>query len=104
MHINSGIPNCAFYKAAKNLGGPAWASAGVIWYAALKVLPGKPSATTFQDLADTTNEIARRLHEDGSKREAVYNAWKDVGIEPRVLEGRNAIKLLIKCSLTFPFL
>jgi Zn-dependent metalloprotease len=96
VHINSGIPNHAFYKAAKNLGGPAWASAGVVWYAALKVLPGKPRATTFQDLADTTNEIARRLFDDDSKRRAVYNAWKDVGLEPHVLEGKEAINLVIK--------
>jgi Zn-dependent metalloprotease len=95
VHINSGIPNHAFYKAAKNLGGPAWPSAGVIWYAALKVLPGKPSATTFQDLANTTNEIARRLYDDDSKREAVYNAWKDVGIQPHTLKGKEAINLLV---------
>jgi Zn-dependent metalloprotease len=96
VHMNSGIPNHAFYKAAKNIGGPAWSSAGVVWYAALKVLPGKPSTTTFQDLANTTNEIASRLFNDDSKRKAVYNAWKDVGIEPHVLEGKEAINLLVK--------
>lgn len=96
VHINSGIPNCAFCKAAKYLGGYAWESVGVIWYAALKVLPGKPGATTFQNLANTTTEIARLLFDgDPKKREAVYNAWKEVGIEPQILKGKEFVNLLI---------
>ena len=35
VHINSGIPNHAFFLAATILGGFAWERAGKIWYAAL---------------------------------------------------------------------
>ena len=35
VHINSGIPNFAFYVAAYNMGGYAWEKAGRIWYAVL---------------------------------------------------------------------
>jgi Zn-dependent metalloprotease len=35
VHINSGIPNFAFYIAAYNMGGYAWEKAGRIWYAVL---------------------------------------------------------------------
>ncbi|MFD8570881.1 M4 family metallopeptidase [Streptomyces sp. NPDC059639] len=33
VHINSGIPNHAFYRLAKELGGHAWERAGCIWWA-----------------------------------------------------------------------
>ena len=35
VHINSGIPNFAFYVTAYNMGGYAWDKAGRIWYAVL---------------------------------------------------------------------
>jgi Zn-dependent metalloprotease len=35
VHINSGIPNFAFYVAAYNMGGYSWDKAGRIWYAVL---------------------------------------------------------------------
>jgi Zn-dependent metalloprotease len=35
VHINSGIPNFAFYVAAFNMGGFAWDKAGRIWYSVL---------------------------------------------------------------------
>ena len=35
VHINSGIPNHAFYLFARELGGEAWDSAGRIWYEAI---------------------------------------------------------------------
>ena len=35
VHINSGIPNHAFYLAARALGGHAWERAGLIWYRTL---------------------------------------------------------------------
>src|ERR1043166_736750 len=36
VHINSGIPNHAFYLVAIALGGKAWQKAGQIWYRALQ--------------------------------------------------------------------
>ena len=35
VHINSGIPNYAFYVTAFNIGGYAWEKAGRIWYSVL---------------------------------------------------------------------
>src|SRR5262249_48783059 len=34
-HYVSGVPNLAFYKAAKAIGGRSWDTAGQIWYRAL---------------------------------------------------------------------
>ena len=50
VHINSGIPNKAFYLVAVGLGGYAEA-AGLIWYEALKA---STMTTQFQEFADTT--------------------------------------------------
>jgi Zn-dependent metalloprotease len=97
VHINSGILNHAFCKASKDLGGKAWESAGLIWYAALRELPGKPDFTTFQDVANITTKIAQDLFEDETKKqEVVYKAWKEVGLEPQKLSGRDLVNLRIK--------
>ena len=44
MHINSGIPNHAFYLVAVALGGYAWEKAGRIWYDTVCDHSLKPSA------------------------------------------------------------
>ena len=36
VHINSGIPNKAFYLTAVGIGGYAWEAPGHIWYASLQ--------------------------------------------------------------------
>ena len=36
VHINSGIPNRAFYSASREIGGFAWEKAGKIWYLAFR--------------------------------------------------------------------
>ena len=78
VHINSGIPNHAFYLVAKSLGGFAWEQAGVIWYEALRQL--FPLAT-FQDCADTTAQVAAAKFGTGSRQHnAVIDGWDRVGI------------------------
>jgi Zn-dependent metalloprotease len=78
VHINSGIPNHAFYLVAKSLGGFAWEQAGVIWYDALKQL--FPLAN-FQDCADVTAQVASARFGNGSRQhDAVIDAWDRVGI------------------------
>jgi len=52
VHINSGIPNHAFYLIATALGGYAWLAAGRIWYHVL-VVKLFPHAG-FQDFAEAT--------------------------------------------------
>lgn len=79
VHINSGIPNYAFYLVARELGGYAWEKAGRIWYLALrdKLRP----TSTFWDAARETYQIAGELFGAGSlEQQAVRNGWTAVGL------------------------
>jgi len=79
VHINSGIPNHAFYLAAVALGGFAWNKAGKIWYLALRDRL-RPTAR-FKDAAQATVQVAVELYGDKStEAEAVRGAWKEVGV------------------------
>jgi len=79
VHINSGIPNRAFYVTAVELGGYAWEKAGQIWY---KTLTDKLSErSTFQEAADLTFAAAGELYGAGSlEQNAVKKGWAEVGI------------------------
>lgn len=77
VHINSGIPNKAFYHMAVNLGGDAWQRAGLIWFTALTTK--WTTHTTFQQAADTLALVAREQFDDAA-RKAVIDAWGEVGI------------------------
>jgi Zn-dependent metalloprotease len=78
VHINSGIPNKAFYLTAIGIGGFAWKAPGHIWYAALLA---STATTEFQEFADTTYLKAGQLYGTHSaEQQAVLSAWKDVGI------------------------
>jgi len=79
VHINSGIPNHAFYFTAMELGGYAWEKAGQIWYVTLR---DKLSANSnFQDCANLTYVTAAELFGSGSiEQMAVKNSWEKVGI------------------------
>jgi Zn-dependent metalloprotease len=78
VHINSGIPNRAFYLCAAELGGYAWSEAGRIWYTSLNRFPPDSS---FQQAADITYATAGELYGSGSKQQgAVGDAWEGVGI------------------------
>ncbi|TKT00691.1 M4 family metallopeptidase [Streptomyces lasalocidi] len=80
VHINSGIPNHAFYLAATALGGHAWEKAGQIWY---DVLTGGELAerALFADFAGLTVKAAReRFGDGGDEFEAVRKAWEQVGV------------------------
>ncbi|HEY9674462.1 MAG TPA: M4 family metallopeptidase [Waterburya sp.] len=79
VHINSGIPNHAFYLAAVKIGGYAWEKAGKIWYTALTTRLQHDS--TFADAANITIAIAGELYGAGSDEEnAVRDAWQQVGV------------------------
>ena len=79
VHINSGIPNHAFYLLAQNLCGNAWEHAGQIWYDTLHAIDN-PHAS-FADWADRTVEMARARFGVGST-EAIQTrrSWRLVGI------------------------
>jgi Zn-dependent metalloprotease len=79
VHINSGIPNHAFYVTALEIGGYAWERAGNIWYIALR---DKLTATSdFQQAADLTYQVAGQLYGTESVEQlAVKKGWAEVGI------------------------
>jgi Zn-dependent metalloprotease len=79
VHINSGIPNHAFYLAATKIGGKAWEGAGLVWYNSLLRLW---ATAQFQDCADVTHEAAGTLFgANSSQQQAVAEAWSEVGLE-----------------------
>jgi Zn-dependent metalloprotease len=79
VHINSGIPNHAFYVVATEIGGNAWEKAGQIWY---KTLTEKlTERSSFQEAADLTYAAAGELYGTGSlEQNAVKTGWAEVGI------------------------
>ena len=80
VHINSGIPNKAFYNAATALGGFAWDKAGRIWYETLRDSALRPN-TGFKRFAKLTVSTAARLYGAGSvEQEIVADAWAAVGV------------------------
>lgn len=80
VHINSGIPNRAFYTVATNLGGYAWEAPGFIWYATLRD-PALRSTSNFQRFARLTVENAARLYGvNSTEQQAVIDGWNTVGI------------------------
>ncbi|MFC4035551.1 M4 family metallopeptidase [Streptomyces polygonati] len=86
VHINSGIPNHAFYLLATALGGKAWEQAGLIWYDTLT--GGSLSADAqFADFAAVTAASAKARYGEGSQYNAVLDAWKAVGVTPAPAAG-----------------
>ena len=77
VHINSGIPNHAFYLAATALGGHAWEVAGRIWYDALH--PSLPPSADFATFATATVRAARARF-GADEAGAVGDGWAAVGV------------------------
>jgi Zn-dependent metalloprotease len=79
-HESSGIPNFAFYKAAKAIGGKSWDTAGQIWYKALTGMGPKPSLK-MKAFANQTRKLAQQLYSGNPNiLSAVDTAWKQVGL------------------------
>ncbi|CAG8865744.1 Protease PrtS [Pseudomonas fluorescens] len=80
VHINSGIPNHAFYQIATRIGGHAWEKAGRIWYDALRDPRVRPDSG-FLSFARVTADVAGRRHGiDSTVHQAVSEGWAAVGI------------------------
>jgi len=78
VHINSGIPNHAFYRAALELGGKAWETLGPVWYKAMFRLRRR---SDFREAARMTFDIAADEHGPRSGPAAAVRAgWKAVGL------------------------
>jgi hypothetical protein len=101
VHINSGIPNKAFYVTAREIGGFAWEAPGHIWYEALRA--SGPN-TSFQEFADTTYQKAEQLYGAGSaQQKAVFEGWAEVkikitGVDTRPVPppDKDLLALLVK--------
>jgi Zn-dependent metalloprotease len=88
VHINSGIPNKAFYNVATAIAAGAqdeeykyaWNGAGRIWYSALRD-PRLQPTDRFLAFAQATARAARRLFpSDDLFENAVRVGWQQVGI------------------------
>ena len=78
VHINSGIPNHAFYVVALEIGGNAWEKAGRIWYETLLNLN---ESSEFQEAAKMTYLVAGSDYGSGSlEQKAVKKGWDTVGM------------------------
>jgi Zn-dependent metalloprotease len=65
VHINSGIPNHAFYWLATLLGGKAWEVAGPIWYAALT-----KKLSVRSNFRDCARDVRRRRRASRQRQRA----------------------------------
>ena len=80
VHINSGIPNHAFYLTAATLGNFAWKRAGQIWYDTLAE-QGLPADCSFARFAAGTLSAAEKRYGTTSPEyDAVSGAWEAVGV------------------------
>jgi Zn-dependent metalloprotease len=80
VHINSGIPNHAFYLAATAIGGKAWETAGLVWYKTITA-GTVPHDADFAVFAKATLQTARSEYGEQSKEvAAIRAAWTEVGV------------------------
>lgn len=79
VHLNSGIPNHAFYLVASTLGGHAWETAGQVWYDTLT--GGLRADSDFETFASATAQAASaRFGDTSAEHTAVLDAWHTVGV------------------------
>lgn len=77
VHINSGIPNRAFYLVATGLGGNAWETAGSIWFTTLT--ERLQSDAQFADAARESLAVAGDKFGQ-AEQSVVEDAWRQVGV------------------------
>jgi Zn-dependent metalloprotease len=80
VHLNSGIPNRAFYLVAEALGGNAWEAPGQIWFDTL-TSGSLATSVTFARFARATAAAAVARFGTGSREhDAVIHGWAEVGL------------------------
>lgn len=82
VHINSGIPNHAFYLLATALGGNACVKAGQIWYDTIRDKSLKRTASFSAFAGRTIANAGHRYGTNSTERKAVMDAWHKVGVKP----------------------
>jgi Zn-dependent metalloprotease len=75
VHINSGIPNHAFYVAATTMGGKAWEKAGRIWYDSLRDQKIKPTSGFKAFARATVRQAQMRFGDTAPEVDAVRAGW-----------------------------
>ncbi|WP_022880259.1 M4 family metallopeptidase [Microbacterium sp. B19] len=80
VHINSGIPNRAFFLVASRLGGHAWERAGSIWYRTLTSGSVSPTADFAAFAAATLATATAEYGGTSEEVDAVRAAWAGVGV------------------------
>jgi len=96
VHLNSGIPNRAFYLAATGIGGNSWEGAGKVWYAALT--SGIGSSTDFAGFAAATVTAAAEQGEAAVA--AVRSAWERVGVDIGAANGSGVTPAGARVAVT----
>jgi len=82
VHVNSGIPNRAFYVAATTIGGKAWEKAGKVWYESLRD-PQTRANTDFAGFARVTiRQAATLFGPTSAESDGVRAGWDDVKVKP----------------------
>jgi Zn-dependent metalloprotease len=82
VHLNSGIPNRAFYLVAAQLGGAAWDRAGQVWYDTVTG-PALTARAGFAEFAAATvAAAAARYGASSDETAAVRSGWRGVGVTP----------------------
>jgi Zn-dependent metalloprotease len=82
VHLNSGIPNRAFYLVAMALGGNSWVKAGQIWYDTIRDKSLKRTANFAAFAGRTVANAGHRYGTNSTEQKAVTNAWTQVGVKP----------------------
>jgi len=89
VHINSGIPNHAFFLFATKVGVPSWDIPGRIWYTTISEAQFGTEAmnstgsfertASFKEFAEATIGVAKRP-EFGGHEQSLVEAWQKVGV------------------------
>ncbi len=75
VHVNSGIPNHAFYVVATTIGGHAWDKAGRIWYDALRDEKIRPTSGFKAFARATVRQAQIRFGDTAAEVDAVRAGW-----------------------------
>lgn len=81
VHLNSGIPNRAFYLAAVAMGGAAWEGAGQIWYDTLTAGSIRADCDFVEFAGATADAAFVRFGDNSVEHRAVLEGWATVGVE-----------------------
>lgn len=82
VHLNSGIPNRAFYLVAVAIGGYAWEKAGQIWYDTIRDKSLRAHANFAAFAGRTVANAGHRYGTNSAEQKAVNDAWRQVGVKP----------------------